>query len=124
MLRLMTMMLVLCVPAVSFADIYFCTSDELINIRPNKELRVIEDESATVVIDPEQGARIAQFSEEYSGTCRNEGVLINCRLSVVIEGQTAIADIYIKTETLEFSTSLFAFQDFGIVSFAGSCTKA
>ena len=49
MLRLMTMMLVLCVPAVSFADIYFCPSDELINIRPNKELRVMEDESATEV---------------------------------------------------------------------------
>ena len=120
MLRLMTMMLVLCVPTVSFADIFFCQSENgsLLISSSNTVLKseLIEDKSLGFVVDTEKGfTTTATASRIYSGGCRAKDYIIDCT------SVTSILQINLLNNSLAQASLMFG----GLVnSVTGTCTKA
>ena len=114
-------MLVVCFPAISFADIYFCQSKQGAFVTPETFRGGDDpDEQVSFVVDTSRGIKAVEGSDEYSGTCDIRPIAVNCFAQ---DGNKATM-LNIWPETLEFDFAVFSSESAGFAVFAGTCTKA
>ena len=124
MTKLATVTLALCLPAVSFADIFFCQSENgSLLVRPSNTVlksELIEGKSLGFVVDTEKGfTSTATASRIYAGECRTKDYIIDCT------SMTPTAPSILQINLSDNSFAQASLMGGGVVnSVTGTCTRA
>ena len=125
--KLLTTITLICFSVAANADIYFCQSEYGTVVLADGSEPNIEEELFTLVVDTEQGVR-GWFNEtaDYAGQCDSESV-VRCKGTVELDD--GIYELYLSlfSDSLSFIYSMRhseSVETVGIISLAGTCTKA